>query len=70
MYTNMRNMNVGHLTDTALSLKERVMSYEIDLDPYLSCCQSDCYQIFSDWRWGNARLFATDRYSIVLKGPS
>ena len=66
----MRNMNVGHLTDTALSLKERVMSYEIDLDPYLSCCQSDCYQIFSDWRWGNARLFATDHYSIVLKGPS
>ena len=46
----MRNMNVGHLTDTALSLKERVMSYEIDLDPYLSCFQSDCYQIFSDCR--------------------
>ena len=66
----MRNMNVGHLTDTALSLKERVMSYEIDLDPYLSCLQSDCYQIFSDCRQGNTRLFATDCYSIVLKGLS
>ena len=46
------------------------MSYEIDLDPYLRCLQSDWYQIFSDWRQGNARPFATDRYSKVLKGPS
>ena len=46
------------------------MSYEIDLDPYLSCFQSDLYRFFSDCRQGNTTLFATDCYSIVLKGPS
>ena len=40
------------------------MSYEIDLDPYLSCLQSDLYQIFSDCRMDTDTCIGPNGYRL------
>ena len=64
----MRQMDIGQcVTATALSLKERIMSYEIDLDPYLSSFQSDSTKFSAI---GDAECDYLPHVHLVLKGPS